>query len=301
MPERQGKLGDSWNDCARKLLHLLGWEYVGDKNIDVKGNDGEDYGIDSILIYSNPGKSLKQTVLLESKRYAMNSINGNTISKWLKRLKDKIESLRNSEDLVKEYPELNDCSSINLGIVMVWIHDADERYLNETFQSYLQSVDINTGARPDGFYSRIMVLDNRRITWLCSIIEILNGYESYKFIYPARIIDDNLVDQTKTLIVEYMMSNIVIGECFKEGKIETVVFYKSTITESTVYFILELLMTFQCIKTGIPVCICYYDKSDKMQEVINSFAEKHKDICLKFKRMVHYSYDIEPASIVNHD
>ncbi len=301
MPERQGKLGDSWNDCARKLLHFLGWEYVGDKNIDVKGNDGEDYGIDSILIYHNPSKSIKQTVLLESKRYAMNSINGNTISKWLKRLKEKIDGLRNSEELVKEYPVLNDCSSINLGIVMIWIHDANEQYLNVSFQNYLQSVNINTGARPDGSYSRIMVLDNRRITWLCSIIDILHSYDNYEFIYPARIIDDNPVEKNTILTIEYMMSNIVIAECTKDGKTETVVFYLSIITETTVVFIYELLMTFQCIRTGIPVCICYYDKSEKMIEVINSFKEKRKDICLNFRKMNHYSYDSEPACIANND
>ncbi len=301
MPEKEGKLGDSWNDCALRLLQLFGWEHVGDKNIDVKGNDGEDYGIDSILTYSNPGKEIKQTVLLESKRYAMNSINGNTISKWLQRLKEKIDKLRNSGDLVKDYPVLNDCSSTNLGIIMIWVHDADEKYLNEKFQGYLQAVDITTGARHDGSYSRIMLLDNRRIAWLCSIIEILKGYENYDFIYPARIIDDNLVDQNKTLIVEYMMSNIVFAECTKEGKTELLVFYKNNISESTMYFIFELLMTFQCIKAGIPVRICYYDKTDKIIDVINSFNEKRKEFNFSFLKMNHHSFDSEPAIIVNND
>lgn len=49
MAEKQGKLGDSWNNYANRLVKLLGWEHIGDKNMDLKGSDGEEYGVDSIL------------------------------------------------------------------------------------------------------------------------------------------------------------------------------------------------------------------------------------------------------------
>lgn len=33
MAERQGKLGDSWNESAKRLLKLLGWQFVGDSDM----------------------------------------------------------------------------------------------------------------------------------------------------------------------------------------------------------------------------------------------------------------------------
>lgn len=37
MAENQGVLGDQWNDCANRLLKLLGWEHIGDKDMDITG------------------------------------------------------------------------------------------------------------------------------------------------------------------------------------------------------------------------------------------------------------------------
>ena len=137
MAEKQGKLGDNWNDYANRLVKLLGWDHIGDKNMDLKGNDGEEYGVDSILKYKVAGKDTLQTVILESKRYAKTSIQSNTLFKWVKRLKEKLDGLRNSEELLKEFPEMDDCSQTNLGVIMLWVHDADESYLNGTFQNLI--------------------------------------------------------------------------------------------------------------------------------------------------------------------
>lgn len=93
MAEKQGKLGDSWNNYANRLVKLLGWEHIGDKNMDLKGSDGEEYGVDSILKYKVAGKETLQTVILESKRYAQSSIKAVTLSKWIKRLKEKLMAL----------------------------------------------------------------------------------------------------------------------------------------------------------------------------------------------------------------
>lgn len=301
MAEKQGKLGDNWNDYANRLVKMLGWQHVGDKNMDLKGSDGEEYGIDSILKYHVAGKEMLQTVLLESKRYAMGSIQSGTLTKWLKRLKEKLDGLRNSDELLKEFPELDDCSPTNLGIVMLWVHDADEEYLNTKFQQQLESTVINTGAKP-GVYSRIMVLDNRRIVQLCAIVDALKTFDDYDFVYPSGIIGNEVLEKSKVITVEYMMSNIIIAECIKGGKTSTVVFYLGEVSESCMKLLMEFLKTYQRIEAHQPLLIYYYDNSDDVLDVVNSYKGKdvYKDI-LDFRKLTHYAINSEPSTIANNE
>ncbi len=299
MAEKQGKLGDNWNNYANRLVKQLGWQHIGDKNMDLKGSDGEEYGIDSILKYRVPGKDTLQTVILESKRYAKTSIQSNTLSKWIKRLKEKLDGLRNSEELLKEFPELDDCSPTNLGVVMLWVHDADKNYLDGTFQHILENTIISTGAKA-GSYSRIMVLDNRRIVQLCAMYDALKIFTDFNFVYPAGIIDNVAIEQSKVLSVEYMMSNIIIADGEKDGKQSSVVFYFGEITEASMAMLMDFLSKYQRIDRKKTLLVYYYDKSDDVLDVINSFKSKddYKEI-LEFKKLTHYSFDSEPQTIAN--
>ena len=67
MAENQGVLGDQWNDYANRLLKLLGWEHIGDKDMDITGSGGETYGIDAIARYD-------QRIL--------SRLTGNTVRVW---------------------------------------------------------------------------------------------------------------------------------------------------------------------------------------------------------------------------
>lgn len=302
MAERQGKLGDSWNECAGRLLRHLGWQLIGDSNIDLKGSDSKEYGVDSILKYSVAGKSMKQVAILESKRYAKASVQSGTLQKWLERLKDKLNALRNSKDMLAEFStEMEDCLPVNLGVIMVWIHDADENYLNVTFQKFLENTIINTGAKADG-YSRIMVLDNRRIVRLCSMVEALNKYDSYSFVYPAGIVDNEIQVLNKVLSVEYMMSDIIIAKGVKNKKEKSLVFYYGKMTESSVSVLMDCLNVYQRAESTTPLVIYYYDSNDDAINVINSYKKKdcYKKI-LGFEKLTHFAYNDEPALIANDD
>lgn len=301
MAEKQGKLGDNWNDCADRLLKKLGWQHIGDSNMDLTGSDDKEYGVDSIYKYSVAGKSTMQTVILESKRYKQSSISATNLQKWVERLKEKLSQLRNSKELMNQFPELEDCSPTNLGIIMCWVHDGEKKYLNETFQRYLESTIINTGAK-SGAYSRIMVLDNRRIVKLCSMIDELNRFDDYDFIYPSGIIDNDILVAQKVLSVEYMMSDIIISEGRKDGKSSSIVFYFGQISERSVSSLLEFLQVYQRIENKKPLVIYYYDRIDNAIDVINSFKEKdsYKDI-LEFKTPTYYALDCEPSIIANND
>lgn len=300
MAESQGKLGDNWNECAGRLLKHLGWQLIGDTNIDLKGTDSKEYGVDSILKYAVAGKSMKQVAILESKRYAKTSLQFGTLQKWLERLKDKLNALRNSKDLLAEFgTAMEDCLPVNLGVIMVWIHDADESYLDGIFQRYLENTIINTGAKADG-YSRIMVLDNRRIVRLCSMVDALNKYDSYSFVYPAGIVDNEIQVLNKVQSVEYMMSDIIIAKGVKNKKEKSLVFYFGKMTENSVSVLLDCLNVYQRAESSTPLVIYYYETNDNTVNVLNSFKKKdsYKDI-LKFEKLTHFAYNDEPALIAN--
>lgn len=301
MAEKQGKLGDNWNDYSNRLVQDMGWQHIGDKNMDLKGSDGDEYGVDSILKYKVAGHDVMQTVLLESKRYSKDSITFGTLTKWLKRLKEKLDGLRNSEELMKEFPELDDCSTTNLGVIMLWVHDASEEYLDKTFQRYLESAIISTGAKP-GAYSRIMVLDNRRIVQLCAIIDILRKYDDYSIVYPSGIIENATKEKNHVLTIEYMMSNIIIAECTKNGITSSVVFYLGSMTESSMTLLIQFLNTYQRIDANQPLLIYHYDTSDGVIDVVNSYKSKkdYKDI-IDFRKLTHYSINVEPQTIANEE
>lgn len=300
MAERQGKQGDSWNNCAGRLLKNFGWQMIGDSNIDLKGSDSKEYGVDSILKYTVAGKSLKQVAVLESKRYAKNSLQSGTLQKWVERLKDKLNALRNSKELLAEFgTEMEDCLPVNLGVIMVWIHDADENYLNATFQRYLENTIITTGAKA-GSYSRIIVLDNRRIVRLCSMFEALKMYDSFGFVYPAGIVDNDIQVLNKVLSVEYMMSDIIIAKGVKDKKEKSLVFYFGKMTESSVSLLMDCLNVYQRAESTTPLVIHYYESNSDTINVINSFKKKdyYKDI-LRFEKLTHFAYNDEPALIAN--
>ena len=297
MAERQGKQGEGWNECARRLLKLLGWKFVGDSDMDLPGTDSKEYGIDSILKYKVAGKSSMQIALLESKCYAMNSIKTGTLLQWLERFQKKLSMLRNSRELLKEFTDLEDCSPTNLGVIMVWVHDADETYLNQTFQRYLENTVINTGGR-EGAYSRIMVLDNRRITKLCAMIEALKHYDDFNFVYPSGIVDNDAIEENKVLSVEYMMSDIIIAECRKGRKLASVVFYFGKMSEGSVAVLLEFLKVYQRVDSKKPLDIYYYDSGADTINVVNSFKNKesYKEI-INFQKLTHLALNDEPSMI----
>lgn len=147
-----------------------------------------------------------------------------------------------------------------------------------------------------------MVLDNRRILQLCAMVDSLKTYDDYDFVYPSGIIDNVAIEQSKVLSVEYMMSNIIIANGEKENIESSLVFYFGDITEANMTLLMSFLSKYQRIDKKKTLQIYYYDKSDAVLDVINSFKSKddYKDI-LDFKKLAHYTFDSEPQTIANDD
>lgn len=294
MAEKQAKEGNFWNDNVVALVEELGWKHIGDKDMDLPGTDDEDHGIDCLLSYENPGKTIQQTVLLESKNYAKKSLSPSRVRGWIETLHKKQNALKASGDLQNEFPSLADCSETNLGVIMCWVHGADEEYLGDTFQNYLESATIPSAPRT-GVYSRIMVLDNRRIVRLVSMLQELKKAKSYSFVYPSAINDNTQIERTKVLSVEYMMSNIILSECVGKKDTFTTVFYFGEMEIPAIETLFGFLSKYQQLDKDRSIKIYYYEHGDKTANVINHFKGDDEYDNIKFVRMQNLAINAVPT------
>lgn len=299
MAEQQGKSGDNWNDTVVALAKAFGWEHIGDKDMDLPGTDEEDHGIDALMCYSSPGKTIKQTVLVESKHYAKNSLSPKRLKGWIECLHKKQNALRASGDLQKEFPLLTECSETNLGVIMCWVHDADEEYLSGTFQNYLENAIITSAPRT-GVYSRIMVLDNRRIVRLVSMLQELRKAKEFCFVYPAGINDNIQLERSNVLTVEHMMSNIILTQCLNTKGVYTSVFYFGEMEVNALETLFAFLSKYQQLDSDCSIRIYHYENNERTVNVTNHFkVSDYKNV--KFFRMQQLSIDSEPALIFEED
>lgn len=299
MAERQGKLGDMWNACAVKFLSLLGWNHIGDKDIDVIGEDGNIYGIDSLMDYNSPGMATRQSVIVESKRYSKDSINYSVMSGWLSRLTKKLEQCRNSEELQKEFPALTECCSINLGIIMVWVHDAEsEEYFHSNFAKLLNKLISVTRPKPNAF-KRIIVFTNPQILRLCALYETLKDRD-YAFVYPSQLIGNYALERSKVLTIDYMLSNVILAEIKESGITEKHVFYFGIMTVDAIKILRESLLKYQFAEKDKKLIIHYTQHNDGTADLMPELQKQFTDVAsVNFKKMTKYNIVTEPSIISN--
>lgn len=297
MAENQGVLGDMWNDCAISLFKQLHWEHIGDKNFDIKGTDEKSHGIDAIACYKSPSQHTMQSCLIESKRYSESSINASIIKKWIDTLRKKIENVYYAEDLQTEFPILQECCNINLGLIMCWIHDApNEEYFTEIFNKYIESVSINTPAKTDST-KRIIVLTNPQILRLCSLLESTKKYKNFKFIYPSQLIRNKPLVKTDVLSIEYLKSNIIVAEgiASKNSQKELIVYYFGKMSVESFNIIYEALMLYNLVENGMILSFYYYDNNDRTREILPELKKVFKDVNVCSKQLNKLDIKTEPT------
>lgn len=297
MAENQGVLGDMWNDCAVSLIKKLHWEHIGDKNFDMKGSDEKEYGIDAIACYKSPSLHTLQSCLIESKRYSKSSLNASTIKKWIERLRTKIEAVYYADDLQTEFPILQECCNINLGVIMCWVHDApNEEYFAETFNKYVESITINTPPKADST-KRILVLTNPQILRLCSLLESSEKYKDFKFIYPSQLIKNKPLVKTNVLSIEYMMSNIIVAEgvTIQNSQKELIVYYFGTMNIESFKIIYEALTLYNLVENGMTLSLFYYNNNDKVREILPELKKIFSDVSVKPKLLNRLDIKTEPS------
>jgi hypothetical protein len=292
MAEDQGVNGDIWNEEASRLLSLLGWIKIGDRNIDIQGTDNNMYGVDTLLKYQDPRVSAVSTgVLMEAKRYKTTSFKSNNLTEWVKRLDTKLGKIKNSKNFYETYHQMED-SDIRTGIILIWFSDTEEydREFKLKFQEALLNTKISHKQRISG-YTRIFVMSNEHILRLCSLIRSIKDFSeiskgALQFHYPH---SDNFrtpQDSSQVLTIEYMYSKFILAESksdYEEGI--RVVFYFGRLNMASFRRLKGALYEFNFMSKKNKAVIYLYQRDDEFRKIEPEVISLFDGIDLSIKKM----------------
>jgi hypothetical protein len=289
MAEDQGVNGTTWNKEAVELLSLFGWETIGDYDMDVEGEDGKDYGLDSIMKFNTPLKPFPQAIILEAKRYEAKNFNQDNLQKWITRLDKKLLELKNSEPFKQQFPVLEECSNLDTGIIAIWFHDVDNyKSFHSKFVEILQKIKISNRQRRAGC-TRIFVIDNYNILKLCSLQNAIKAYETenknskVEFYYPSILIDEEPIAREKALSIEYILSNIILAE--PTNSKENLVFYFGESSLDCLKQLRNLLSKCSVLDKNKSLKLFVYQKDDNFRKIDPEIKKLFENITFEIKSM----------------
>lgn len=290
MAEDQGYNGDKWNEYAVYLLTQFGWEKIGDTNMDLEGEEENVGGVDALMVYEQPGYLMKRTVVVESKRYQQSSLSKSKIYDWLSVLSKKLDMFRNSENLIEQFPILQDCENIKHGIILNWITDADKEFLS-TYAGYLLDYSNQTNASLRG-WKRIAIANNERINILRSILSVMKS-RSCNFYYPSQLTGTNSGAYKKVLTLEYMFSNIILAE--DGNSHEKIVFYFGQMNYESLEALSQCLNLYQYSIEGSNLSIYHYEDNDEVRKILPTVKSKlFANVNVTFIVLEKFAIDSEP-------
>ena len=303
--EDQHYNGDVWNHEIFKLFHLLGWQRIGDYDMDVIGEDGKKMGIDTVVSFETPLKNKPQLAILEAKRYKTTSFTKNLLQDWVTRLDAKLLKLRNSDKFYDTFPSTNNCTIADTGIIAIWFSDTDN-YKNflPKYKECLSQISISTRMRKAGL-NKIYVMDNTSFMKLFSLQTEINTIKSngdLNFTYSPRFNNEEPLFKSSTLTIEYMFSDAIFAEqqVKEDGKERTLsyIFYFGDLN----YNSFEMLKAAYSKKIGWDrtkdILLYVYNADDEFRKIENDIKEKIFDTFkISIKRMT--ANNNIPSFIVN--
>ena len=279
--EDQHYNGDVWNHEIFRLFQLLGWQRIGDYDMDVTGADGKKMGIDTVVSFQTPLKTKPQLAILEAKRYLTTSFTKSLLQEWLTRLDTKMLKLRNSEKFYNTFPTTIECTIADVGIIAIWFSNTDDyKAFRPKFKEYLSQTSISTRMRKAGL-NKIYVMDNTCFMKLFSLqteINTIRDKGDFYFTYSPRFNNEEPIWRSSTLTVEYMFSDVIFAELQvnKEGKenIISYIFYFGDLN----YNSFEMLKAAYSKTTGWDrtkeILLYVYNPDDEFRKIENDIKEK---------------------------
>lgn len=290
--EDQGVLGTIWNKEATRLLSLFGWNTIGDYDMDVQGKDDKQYGIDTLITFKTPLKNNKQIAILEAKRYEIKNFNKSLLQGWIERLDKKLIELRNSEKFQERFPDLSECSTLDMGIIAIWFHDTRNYYdFHSKFIEILQNISVSGRTRKVGM-NKIFVIDNHKILRLCSMHKSIEAYESDNddskifFYYPPILIEDKPIVREQVLTIEFIFSDIVLAEARKDKvTVENIVFYFGKLEIPCFHQLKSLLTLCSFLDTDKPLLLYIYQEDDEFRKIEPDIKRIFENVSFRIKSM----------------
>jgi len=284
MPEDPGFNGGRWNSEASKFFSRMGWEKIGDSNMDFEGTDGHKHGIDSIFRYElTPGLGW-EGVFLEAKYYSKNSFQTSKLQDWIKTINQKILEIKRADDFYQRFPRLREGTTLlRNGILTIWFHDlnGDQDFLNE-LKSSMRSISVPHGRGIPGRINRLFVIENEMILRVCSLVDTLKEYRNevgleeghIKYWYPATKTSPAIA--SNILSIEAIFSKFIFA---KAKAIQTrfgernLVLYYGTRDFNSYEKLREALLLYQFVDNQVPLTIFNYQDDEDFRK-IKSEVEK---------------------------
>lgn len=289
MGEDIGVNGDRWNNKAISLLKEFHWEQIGDSNMDLTGTDDKAHGVDALLSCKDPNVNVPQPIILESKFYSKDSLSANIVHKWIDILKNKINTCKDSQKLHEKFPILDDCASLNQGLIMCWIHDADSDAI-EKVHNYFETYNEKSG--PSNKWGRIGFITNDKILQLYAVCQIVKE-KSLIYYYPSQIINGRTSTYSKVLSVNYMFSDIILAKDLNNDKHKCIFYFGETDLRS-LKLLHECLLLFQYVVDGENLDIYCYSQGEEFRKIVNDIKEDYEGVEVNFRSIPKYDLTSEP-------
>lgn len=296
--EDQSVNGSIWNKQASTLLDQLGWDVVSDHDIDIKGSDEKKHGVDTLMTYKTPLKVRPQSVILEAKRYETKNFHAKLLQEWIDTLDKKLVTLRNSADLFELYPRLEECSVFDVGVIVIWFYDVDNyKTFRPKFLEALKTVNVSTRERKAG-RSSIFVLDNTRILRLCALKKAVDKLgDSFYFRYAPAFQSGKPDEPIKTLTIEYIFSDVVLGS-LKTDKEESVVFYFGDNNMRSFEMLKSALRSTFVWKKDSPLHLYLYNSEIEVRKIIPRIKDLFDEVGTVDVQFMETNNDL-PADLKN--
>ena len=272
--EDQHYNGDIWNREAFALLKKFGWNRIGDYDMDVKGEDGKKMGIDTIVRFDTPLKAKPQLAVLEAKRYETKNFSKVLLQDWIESLDKKLLKLRNSAPFVEKFPDVDNCTISDVGIIAIWFSDTENyKSFYPKFNEALAQVSVSTRTRRAGV-NKIYVLDNTRFMRLFALQNAISNIKDkesgdFNFLYSPRYISGLPLDRKKALTIESIFSDIIFAE-FKCGTETTsYIFYFGQLDLNSFRFLKNAYSKTSLWDKNIKIILYVYDADDEFRKIEN--------------------------------
>jgi len=283
MAEDQGVNGDRWNDQLQKLLLALNWTTIGDSNMDLPNEKDSKHGVDRVYWYQDSHKKgNREAVIVEAKCYLTTSFSASLLDGWVKVLDGKLTKLKNSDELFKMFPILEQMP-LRTGIIAVWFSDHTQY---AAFQGkFVDAMKKVAMTRKTSDPNKIYVLENSailRLASLCIEVEKINNSkntkEEFKFFYP--IVENFAANYSNVLNLNYFASKFVLGSFVgSDDKENLIVFYYGELNIESFERLHSALANVYYLNVEKKMSIYCYQRNDKEfrkiePEIINLFGQQ---------------------------
>lgn len=291
MSEEQQYQGDRWTTQSLNILTQLGWNQIGDANIDIpctnrsahktgKTNRKNPHGVDLLFSYFDPYRNKDMGIIVESKHRKWSGINNTTLQEFV----NQVFMTTECADLDSELKQIGS-NSVDNGLLMIWCNEPD-LFDDKEFRTYLSNIKIKTRKKPITLH----VAGNTEILKWCSILEkqkeLSRYYNDFAFFYPSDFFSggQSMPDRKKhvtliQLFSKYIFAKSTLVESNSSGtnnlRIHHVFFFAKP-TKDELDFLFTCIKKFQ-FEDADRLVIHFYGEQTKYRKHIEMFIrEKNK-------------------------